>query len=341
MKRFTRYILLMFVFSAVCMFATAGNAQGKVITLKFSNQFPATGGNSIVLEEWCKELEKRTKGRIKITYFPGATLNSPPQMYDSVVQGVADVSNHIIGYSVGKFPLTEVLDYPLGIPSGLVATRLMNAYYEKFKPKEFDEVKVMYFHGQGPTFFSTRSKPIRKLEDVKGLKIRVSGTAARLVTLLGGVPVAMPMQEAYDAISKGVTDGTIGSYEPLLGWKIGEVVKYTTETFGVSYTAVFIVSMNKAKWASIPAADQKIIEKLNKEWIDYHGKLWDKWDLQGKDFCKKRGNQIITLPAQEHARWKAKVEPMFDEYIAKMKQKGLPGDQVVKFAREYLKKNAK
>jgi len=323
------------------MFASAGNAQGKVITLKFSNQFPATSGNSTVLEEWCKQLEKRTNGRIKPTYYPGATLNSPQQMYDSVVQGVADVSNHIIGYSVGKFPLTEVLDYPLGIPSGLVATKLMNAYYEKFKPKEFDEVKIMYLHGQGPTFVSTRSKPVNKLEDMKGLKIRVSGTAAELVTLLGGVPVAMPMQEAYDAISKGVTDGIICSFEPLMTWKIGEVVKYTTETYGVSYSATFVVTMNKAKWSTIPAADQKIIESLNKEWIEYHGKLWDKWDNEAREFSKKLGNKVIKLSPQEHARWKEKAEPMFTKYIAKMKEKGLPGDQVVLFARDYLKKNTK
>jgi len=341
MKRFTKCLLLIFVFSAVCAFASAGFAQGKVINLKFSNQFPTTSGNSTVLEEWCKELEKRTNGRIKPNYFPGAVLNSPQQMYDSVVQGIADVSNHIIGYSVGKFPLTEVLDYPLGIPSGIVATRLMNAYYEKFKPKEFDEVKIMYLHGQGPTFFSTRSKPIRKLEDLKGLKIRVSGTGARLVTLLGAAPVAMPMQEAYDALSKGVTDGIISSFEPLIGWKIGEVVKYTTETYGVSYSATFVVAMNKAKWASIPAADQLIVEKLNKEWIEYHGKLWDKWDNDGREFCKKRKNETIKLSAQENARWKAKAEPMFDEYIAKMKEKGLPGAEVVKFARDYLKKNTK
>ena len=102
----------------------------------------------------------------------------------------------------------------------------MNEYYKKFKPKEFDEVKVMYFHGHGPGILHTRTKPVNKLEDLKGMKIRTFGSNAQLMTLLGGTPVAMPMQEAYDSISRGVADGLMGCYEPLMGWKLAEVIKY-------------------------------------------------------------------------------------------------------------------
>ena len=87
-----------------------------------------------------------------------------------------------------------------------MATHLANAYYAKFKPKEFDEVKVMYFHGQPPGILHTK-KPVNKLEDLKGMKIRTFGSNAEFMKLLGGIPVAMPMGDAYDAISKGVADG--------------------------------------------------------------------------------------------------------------------------------------
>ncbi len=316
-------------------------AQDKVITLRFSNQFAPTSGNSIVLEEWCKEVEKRTNGKVVVKYYPGNTMNPPQQAYDAVVGGVADLSNHILGYTAGKFPLSEVLDYPLGYTSGHQATKLMNEYYKKFKPKEFDDVKIMYLHGQGPGILHTRTKPVNKLEDLKGMKIRTFGTNAQLMTLLGGTPVAMPMQEAYDSISKGVADGLMGCYEPLVGWKLAEVIKYTTETYGVGYSATFVVSMNKAKWNSIPPEQQKIIEQINQEWIEKHGKLWDQWDKDGKELSLKRGNKVITLSAQEQQRWRAKAEPLFDEYVKKMKEKGLPGDEVLKWARDYLKKNPK
>lgn len=323
------------------IFVTTGFAQDKVVTLRFSNQFAPTSGNSIVLEEWCKEVEKRTNGKVVVKYYPGNTLNPPQQAFDAVVGGIADLSNHILGYTAGKFPLTEVLDYPLGYKSGYIATKLMNEYYKKFKPKEFDDVKVMYFHGQGPGILHTRTKPVNKLEDLKGMRIRTFGSNAQLMTLLGGTPVAMPMQEAYDSISRGVADGLMGCYEPLKGWKLEEVIKYTTETYGVGYSATFLVSMNKAKWNSIAPTEQKIIEQINQEWIEKHGKLWDQWDKEAKESSLKRGNKVITLSAQEQARWYKKAEPLFDEYVKKMKDKGLPGDEVLKWAKDYLTKNSK
>jgi TRAP-type C4-dicarboxylate transport system substrate-binding protein len=333
------FVVLAFV--ATCICGTYSYAQDKVVNLRFSNQFAPTSGNSTVLEQWSKEVEKRTNGKVKIKYFPGGTLNSPPQAYDSVVQGVVDLSNHILGYTAGKFPLSEVLDYPMGITSGYGATKMLNAYYKQFKPKEFDEVKVMYFHGQGPGILHTRTKPVNKLEDLKGMKIRTFGSNAKLMTLLGGTPVAMPMQEAYDAISRGVADGLMAGYEPLIGWKIGEVIKYSTECLGVSYTATFVVTMNKAKWASIPAESQKIIEQINQEWIEKHGHLWDQWDREGKEFSTKRGNKVIKLSAEENARWAAKAQPLFDDYVKRTKEKGLPGDEVIKFVRGYIKTQSK
>jgi TRAP-type C4-dicarboxylate transport system substrate-binding protein len=342
MKRLQVFGVLCAVFFVLTvMFVPFCYAQDKVITLRFSNQFAPTSGNSIVLEEWCKEVEKRTNGKVVVKYYPGNTLNPPQQAYDSVVGGVVDLSNHILGYTAGKFPLTEVLDYPLGYTSGYQATKLMNEYYMKFKPKEFDDVKVMYFHGQGPGILHTKTKPINKLEDLKGMKIRTFGSNAQLMTLLGGTPVAMPMQEAYDAISRGVADGLMGCYEPLTGWKLAEVIKYTTETYGVGYSATFLVSMNKAKWNSIPPAEQKIIEQINQDWIEKHGKLWDQWDKEAKESSLKRGNKVITLSAEEQARWYSKAEPLFTDYVKKMKEKGLPGDEVLKWARDYLKKNTR
>lgn len=97
MKRVWLIGVLLFLFFAVSfIFVVSGSAQEKVITLRFSNQFAPTSGNSIVLEEWCKEVEKRTNGKIVVKYYPGNTINPPQQAYDAVVGGVADLSNHIL-----------------------------------------------------------------------------------------------------------------------------------------------------------------------------------------------------------------------------------------------------
>jgi TRAP-type transport system periplasmic protein len=244
----------------------------------------------------------------------------------------------VLSYTPGRFPMMEMIDLPLGYKSGLQVTRLVNAYYNKFTPKELDDVKVMYLHGHGPGLLHTR-KPVAKLEDFKGMKIRCTGTSAEIVKHLGGTPVAMPQNETYDALQKGVVDGVLSPVETLKGWKVGEVIKSTTLNYGSSYSLGFFVVMNKQKWASIPKETQAIIQKVNEEWIEKTGKAWDEFDKAGFEFTKSKGNQIIPLSKQEDARWAQLVHPILTEAVQKGKAKGLPSDEALKFCQEWLKKN--
>ncbi len=309
----------------------------KTIELNYSIFFGPTHRHSVLATEWGKEVEKRTNGRVKVTMFYGGTLTPADKCYDGVVNGISDIGMSVLAYTRGKFPLTEVADLPMGIKSGLVATKLINEYFAKFSPKEFDEVKVMYLHGHGPGLLHSK-KPIRKLADVAGKKIRCTGMATKIVTALGGTPVAMPMGETYDALSRGVVDATMAPYEALDGWKWGEVIKATTEDYGASYSTGFFVVMNKNKWNALPKDVQKAIEALNLEWIEKTGKTWDEIDKAGKEKTLKLENKVITLSPEEDAKWARAVKPILDEYANNMKAKGLPGDEVLKYYMEQMKK---
>ncbi len=300
------------------------------IKLNYSTFFPATHKNAILATEWAKEIEKRTGGKVQITMFYGGTLTPADKCYDGVVKGISDIGFSVMAYTRGRFPLTEVSDLPLGIKSGLVATKVINEYYKKFRPKEFDDVKVMYLHGHGPGILHTK-KPVNKLEDLKGMKIRCTGMAAKIVAALGATPVAMPMGETYDALSRGVVDGSMAPQEALQGWKWGEVVKYTIENFGSSYSTGMFVVMNKSKWNSLPPDVQKIIEQINEEYAEKQGKVWDEIDKAGRDYTIARGNKIITLSPDEDQRWEKMVRPILNEYKKNMKDKGLPGEEVLSF----------
>lgn len=342
MKRFLTVSFLAVMLSVgVCFIAGEVLAQDKVISIRFANQFAPGASTTLIAEEWCKEVAKRTNGKVKVQQFPGNTLTTAQAIYDSVTTGIVDMGNAVLGYTAGKFPLSEVLDYPLGYPNSVVASKLMNEYYKKFKPKEFDEVKILYFHAPGPGLVHTKTKPVNKLEDMKGLKMRTFGSNAKLMALMGGAPVAMPMPDAYDAISRGVADGYMGTLESLKNWKLAEVIKYTTESYGAGYTSSFAMIMNKKKWDSIPPDLQKIIEGVNQDWIVENGKAWDAMDKEGREFSLKRGNKIISLSPEENARWAKAAEPLFDDYVKRMKAKNLPGEEVLKFARDYLKAAAK
>ena len=274
---------------------------------------------------------------MKITLFPGGTLTPAATCYDGVVKGISDIGMSVLGYTKGKFPLTEVIDLPLGYQSGLAATRLINQYYQKFRPKEFDEVKVLYLHAHGPGILHSK-KAVAKLEDLKGLRIRCTGTVTEMVKALGGVPMSMPMGETYDALNRGMVEGSMAPMESLEGWKWGEVVKFTTESYGSAYSTGFFVVMNKEKWNALPADIQKTIDKVNPEWIEKTGKLWDDVDKSGKEFSLKLGNKIISLSKEENQRWANAIRPVLDDILNNMKGKGLPGEEALKFCLEFLKK---
>jgi TRAP-type transport system periplasmic protein len=338
MNRWKLSLLLFSMLGIVVLLSTSSVfAQAKPVELTYSIFFPAPHKHTVLAGEWAKEIEKRTNGRVKITVFPGGTLTPADKCYDGVVKGISDIGMSVLGYTRGKFPLTEVIDLPLGYKSGWGATHLINKYYQRFKPKEFDDARVLYFHAHGPGLLHTK-KPVYTLEDLKGLRIRSTGLSAKVVTALGGTPVAMPMGETYDALKRGMAEGSMAPIESLEGWKWGEVVKYTTESYGSAYSTGFFVVMNKEKWNALPADIQKIIEKVNAEWIDRTGKLWDDIDKSGRAFTQRLGNQIIPLSREENQRWADKVGPILDDYVKQMKDKGLPGDEALKFCRDELKK---
>ncbi len=334
-----KVIPLLFCLSIVGLlfFISEVGAADKPIELTYSNFFPAPHKNAVLSVEWGKEIEKRTSGRVKVTVFPGGTLTPAAQCYDGVVKGLSDVGLSVLGYTRGRFPLTEVIDLPLGYRNGLEATKLINIYFKKFRPKEFDDVKVMYLHAHGPGILHTK-KPVANLEDLKGLKIACHGLSAKIVSALGAIPVAMPMPERYDAIQKGVAEGGVFPVESLKGWKLAEVVNSTTQNFGSAYTTGFFVVMNKDKWASLPSDIQKIIEEINEEWIVKTGLGWDEIDKEGYSVAASKGLKLITLSKEEDAKWAKLVQGILDDYVKAMEAKNLPGKEALKFCQDELKK---
>ncbi|MFC1883254.1 TRAP transporter substrate-binding protein [Thermodesulfobacteriota bacterium] len=338
-RRLVKVFYLMAAVSLIfCFYGTSASA--KPIELSYANMFPPTHIQSKLPESWCKEVEKRTNGKVKITYYPGQTLLKGPKIYSGVVDGIADIGTSVLGYSRGVFPAMEAIDLPMGYPSGEVATKVINAFYEKFKPKSFANVKPMYFHAHGPGILHSK-KPVTKLEDLKGMKIRSYGFNAKMTAALGAVPVAMSQAGVYEALQKGVADATFSPSEVLKGWKQAEVVKSTTKCYSVGYTAGFFVVMNLDKWNSLPKDVQEVIEEINKEWVAKYGDAWANSDKEGLEFSLSLGNKVLDLSPEESARWAKAVAPVVDAYIKAADGKGLPGKEYVDFIRAKIKEYSK
>jgi len=338
MKYFKSIVLIMCALAMVlCFSGSFAVAQAQTVKITYSHFWPASGHPvAELMAEWAKEVEKRTNGKVAIRIFPANTLTPASKNYEGVVKGTSGMGSSAMGYTRGRFPLMEVLDLPLGFENALIATRLANALYKKFQPKELSDTKVMYFQAHGPGILHTK-KPVRSLEDLKGLRIRSTGSSAKIMAALGATPVAMPMGETYDAIAKGVVDGSAAPIASLRGFKWGEVVKYTTEDFGAAYASTFFVVMNKNVWNSLPRDVQQTIEKINVEWIDKTGRVWDDYDKMGRDYVAKLGNQIISLSREENERWAQRCRILMDKYINYTKERGLPGEEALQFCLDFVK----
>ena len=311
----------------------------KPIKLTYSNFFPPKHVQSVLAQEWCDEVEKRTNGQVVVEYYPGQTLTKSRQVYDGVVTGLSDVGMALFAYTRGRFPLIEAVDLPLGYTSGVQATKVVNEVYKKFNPKELSDTQVMYLHAHGAGLLHTKGKAVRSMADFKGLKVRGHGTSALVIKALGGTPVSLPMPELYQSLQKGIVQGALYPIEVNKGWRMAEVTDYLTMSNSIAYTSSFYVVMNKTKWAKISPENQKIIEAINKEWIVKHGQAWDESDHVGVEYFKSQGNEVITLSDAESAKWKKVIAPVLDEYIAKMNKKGFNGKEIVDFVIESLNRN--
>lgn len=321
------------------MTASSGKAA-EVIKLSYANFFPPMHKNSIIGAQFCEEIKKQTNGRVEITYYPGGTLATAPKIYDAVVTGIADIGTSHVAYTRGRFPVTEMADLPLGFSSAYVATQVKTDFYNKFKPKEWNKVHVLYFHGPGPEIVYTIKKPVKKLEDMQGLKIRGVGRMADIVKALGATPIPLEMADMYEAMRRGVVDGAFVPMESLKGWKTGEIARYATASWRAGTSTTFWVAMNKDKWNGLPADIKKVFEKASSEWSIKQANVWDAIDVEGAEFIKSFGGDVIWLEDAEAARWEKAVQPVVAAASKDLLSKGLSHieiDGYISFIRERAK----
>jgi TRAP-type transport system periplasmic protein len=316
-------------------------AAEKEVKLEFISAMAGQHPITVLYGSWAKQVEQKTNGGIKITVHPSGTLVAPQQGYDSVVKGIGDMAWHPTGFNPGRFPLSELLDMPIGSNDNLVTSKIANEFYNKFKPKELDDVKFLFF-GMSPPYYIHTKKPVKTFEDLKGMKLKVFGsTQADYVTALGAVPVSMSSPETYDSINKGIVEGFVGSYEVLKSFKLNEVVSYTVESPRTAIASAGMLVVNKKKWDSIPPNNRTILEQMINELAPQVVKAYDQGADDAKVYAVKAGHHVYTLPAAEDEKWAARVKPVLDREVKERVSKGLPAQDALNFIQDSLKKTKK
>jgi TRAP-type transport system periplasmic protein len=306
-------------------------------TLEFSSSLPAHDKLSAMIEDWCREVNKKTGGTVVVNFYPGGILTPAPQTYDSVTTDIADIGFAPMGVTPGRFPLAEVMEQPMGIQNSYLMTRLSNDFYRAFKPREFAQVKMLFFLSASPGLLHTK-RPMRTLEDLKGLKVRcLGGTAARVLKALGTVPIVIPTGDTYDALRKGIVDGVVAAWDSLETMKWGEILPYTTVSYYAATGAPGFVVMNKDKWDRFPRQTQDVIDQLSLEYAEKLSRLWDEKDQKTIKTWTARNHVAIYLSKEEEKRWAKAVLPLYEVFIKEKSAKGLPAAEALRFCQEWVK----
>lgn len=334
---------------AAGLLCSALAAQAQTITLKVHHFLgPQSIQHTKMLATWCDNIAKDSANRLVCQIYPAMQLGgSPPQLFDQAKDGVADVVWTVAGYSAGRFSRSQVFELPFMMTNAGATSRAAWDFVQKHAQDEYKDVKLLAVHVHGPGVIFTKSKPIQKMEDLKGLKVRgPTATITKMLGMMGATPVGMPVPAVSEALSKGVIDGAVIPYEVAPGLKVHELTKFSAETdksFPALYTTVFVVPMNKAKYESLPADLKAVIDKNSgRELSAFLGSTQEGNDVPSrKVFVDTPGHTISTIAPAELARWKQATSTLDDEWVADMNKRGFNGaammDDATKMIKAYTK----
>ena len=321
----------------------AAPALAQDVTLRL-HQFlpPQANVPKLVLDVWADSVEEDSGGRIKVERYPSMQLGGkPPELMDQAIDGVADIVWTVVGYTPGRYPSTEVFELPFMMTNARAASR---AYWEMFekhmKDTEFKDVHILGTWAHGPGLIHA-NKEVRKPSDMEGLKIRGGSRLANaLLEKVGATPVGMPVPAVPEGLSKGVIDGTTIPWEVTAALKIPELVENHTEFTGNAlYVLTFVLAMNKDRYEGLPDDLKKVIDdNSGLEFSVFAGGTQADSDGPARKAAADRGNNIVTLNEEETAEWKAVAQPIYDEWVADMNEKGIDGQALIDEARMLIDK---
>lgn len=288
--------------------------------LKFANFTPPFHTiNASVIEKLNADLSGATGGALTVRGYHGGELGKGPvEQYVRAVQGVADITWGLPGYTSSQFKKTMIAELPGAIPVEKPGYEALWAAFDSQLSGEFPATKPLALWTSEPNIMIMRDKVIRTPADLQGLKIRVAGaTAAEVATALGATPVQMPITQVYNALQTGLIDGVFTGASTLSDFKLDEVADALTIGAPLG-RLVFYAVMNEAKYNGLPA-DQKaamdaaigvpLSKSAEDAWLVTANAAMDAARADAK-------NTVTDLTDAEKAAFATAVQGVVDSYVA-------------------------
>jgi TRAP-type transport system periplasmic protein len=308
----------------------AGQCADKPIELRFTSIVNSLHSDFKAFQKFGEEVGKRTGGKVHITVFPSGTLNPPLETYNAIKTGMAQMGCASVGYSGPILPLNHLFGDAL---RGLAtSTEAAKAYTTALKTvpemlAEYEGMHVVYVFSTVPLSIGTMKKPIRKMEDFKGLVMRFPPGMETIARAWGASPIAMPIGDIYVALQKGTINGFMGGAEMLKSMRLAELTKYVTSaemSYGMNYVAI-----NKKVWDSFSPDIQKVFDDLADWGQSMTLELVDQAEQEAIAYSKSQGVQENAFDKAELAKLYAAVKPVFEKRAADLEARGKAGMKVL------------
>ena len=324
---------------------TAGGALAQEVTLKLHQFLPAQANvPAHILDVWADQVEEASGGRIAIERYPAMQLGgAPPELYDQVVDGVADIVWTLPGYTPGRFPQTEVFELPFMMTDAEATSRAYWQFAEEqgLMDGAFADVHVLGLWVHGPGLIHS-TDPVETPDDLAGVKLRApTRMTTQLFTNLGATTVGMPVPAVPEALSKGVIDATVIPWEVTTALRISELVEnHTSFAADPLYTATFLFAMNKAAYDGLPDDLKAVIDdNSGLEFSAFAGRTMQEYDEPGRAAAEDAGNTILELTEDQIAPWRDAAAGTIEAWVAEMDAAGMDGQAMVDRARELIAAN--
>lgn len=281
---------------------------------------PAPPGRAA--QNWIDTFTARAGDKVKINYHHSGTLLGGMDTIEGVLAGTADIGMNVSSFRPDRFPMQGLINLPHPYKHTLVPIYIGWDMYNKFKPAEFDGVKLISYcnNGMGVDgcgFYTTF--PVRDMASLKGKEIRATGVGVKALEKLGATPVFIQMDETYEAFQKGIVEGLYTTFETIRPFKFDELIKYITP-FDSSAALMFMV-VNEKTYNSWPNEIKQIIEDISMETSEWAGNMAHGEGVGGMQYAIEKGAELVRLDPSEMERMRKLLEPLVAEWLAETEPK--------------------
>lgn len=317
------FLAVTFLFSVDLSFAAGEKEAAESYLIKLSHGCPESDPTHLAAVKFKELAEEYTNGRVEVQIFPNNQLGSEQEVAQDLRMGTLEAEILYTGNLQPLAPSVGVLMLPYMFTTNEEVWKAMDAIHDELNNRVIDEadVRILGYLEKGFRVLTNSKKPVETLQDLKGLKIRVSKVAIAIETFKswGLEPIPMAWDEVFSALQQGVIHGQENPYTAVLSTKFYEIQKYITEIHYMIWSGPLIIS--EKFFQGLPKDIQDALVKAGKDTAAYEREISMEMTVQAKKELADKG-MILLGPPKDEAEWQRRAQSIWPQFYDNVGGKG-------------------